>query len=179
MPSVVVDQWNGARQAVEHLIDLGHTNIAEISGPLENFDASIRHSSWRRCLELNSLEPGLSVAGDFEVRSGYLGAKELLAKQRPFTALFVGNDRMALGAIRALREAGLRVPEDVSVVGFDDIPEAAFFEPPLTTVRQDFEVLGKESVEYLVSLIEDDHTAVQQRVLYPELVIRQSTACLR
>jgi DNA-binding LacI/PurR family transcriptional regulator len=175
MPSVVFDQWNGARQIVEHLVELGHRDIAEISGPLETADGSIRHSSWRRCLELSNLDTGLSVAGDFEVCSGYLGVQDLLARGRPFTALVAGNDRMALGAIRALREAGLRVPEDVSVVGFDDMPEAAYFDPPLTTVRQDFGVLGRESVEYLVALIEDAHIAVQQRVLYPELVIRQST----
>jgi DNA-binding LacI/PurR family transcriptional regulator len=121
------------------------------------------------------LGTGLSVAGDFEVCSGYRGAQQLLAKSRTFTALVAGNDRMALGAIRALREAGLRVPEDVSVVGFGDIPEAAFFDPPLTTVRQDFNVLGHESIEYLVASIEGVHIAVQQRVLYPELVVRQST----
>jgi LacI family transcriptional regulator len=174
MPSVVFDQWNGARQVVEYLVELGHTEIAEISGPLETAIGSIRHSSWRRCLELSNLDTGLSVAGDFEVCSGYTGAKQLLAKSRSFTGLVVGNDRMALGAIRALREAGLRVPEDVSVVGFDDIPEAAYFDPPLTTVRQDFDILGRESIEYLVALIEDANIAVQQRVLYPELVIRQS-----
>lgn len=175
MPSVVFDQWNGARQIVEHLIELGHTEIAEISGPLESADGSMRHSSWRRCLEVHNLDTGLSVAGDFDVCSGYVGAKQLLGKSRSFTALVAGNDRMALGAIRAVREAGLRVPEDVSVVGFDDVPEAAFYNPPLTTVRQDFDVLGRESIEYLVALIEDSQIAVQQRVLYPELVIRQST----
>jgi LacI family transcriptional regulator len=175
MPSVVFDQWNGARQIVEHLIELGHTEIAEISGPLETADGSVRHGSWRRCLELNGLDTGLSVAGDFEVCSGYARTKQLLATGRRFTALVTGNDRMALGAIRALREAGLRVPDDVSVVGYDDISEAAFFDPPLTTVRQDFDVLGRESIEYLVALIEETHIAVQQRVLYPELVIRQST----
>lgn len=94
--------------------------------------------------------------------------------QQPFTAILSGNDLMALGAIRALREAGLRVPEDVSIVGFDDIAEAAYFDPPLTTVRQDFDVLGKASVDYLAALIEHQEIAVQQRVLYPELIVRKS-----
>jgi DNA-binding LacI/PurR family transcriptional regulator len=85
-----------------------------------------------------------------------------------------GNDLMALGAMRALREAGLRVPEDVSIVGFDDIDEAAYFDPPLTTIRQDFDILGRESVEYLVSLIENPKMSVHQRVFHPELVVRGS-----
>ena len=163
------------------MIGLGHRRIAEISGPLDNYDAGVRHSSVQRCLELNGLEVGPKLAGDFEVCSGYGGVRELLSSGWDFSALVMGNDHMALGALRALREAGLRVPEDVSVVGFDDIPEAAYFDPPLTTVRQDFDVLARESVEYLVSLIEASRASgswrgsVQQRVFYPELMIRQST----
>jgi LacI family transcriptional regulator len=91
-----------------------------------------------------------------------------------FTALVVGNDQMALGAIRALREHSLRVPEDVSVVGFDDIPEAAYFEPPLTTVQQNFAALGEQSVQYLVDLIDHPETPLHQRVLYPMLIERKS-----
>jgi len=175
MPSVVFDQWNGARLAVNHLIDLGHREIAEISGPLDHFDAAMRHRAWEVFLGNNGLEPALTAAGDFAVRSGYVCAKQILAQKRPFTALFVGNDTMALGALRALHEAGLRVPQDVSVVGFDDIAIAAYFDPPLTTMRQDFEALGRESIEYLVSRIGNPDVTIQQRVLYPELVIRKST----
>ncbi len=174
MPSVVFDQRHGTRLAVEHLLSLGHRQIAEISGPLDNCDARARHSTWLKMAKCQGLEPGPSVAGTFDVRSGYTGAKRLLSSQQPFSAILVGNDLMALGAMHALSEAGLRVPEDVSIVGFDDIEEAAHFAPPLTTVRQHFDVLGRESVEYLVSLIEDTTTPIQQRVLYPELVIRQS-----
>jgi len=174
MPSVVFDQWQGARQAVDHLIELGHAHIAEISGPLENFDARVRHQVWETLLARRGLEPGISVEGDFEVCSGYQGAKRLLDSREPFTAIVAGNDLMALGAMRALREAGLRIPEDVSIVGFDDIDEAAYFDPPLTTVRQDFDILGRESVEYLVSLIEDSDMSIHQRVFHPELVIRDS-----
>jgi LacI family transcriptional regulator len=179
MPSVVFDQWNGARQAAEHLVDLGHRHIAEISGPSENFDAEMRHTAWLRVLENHDLTLGPRAVGDFQVCSGYKAARRLLGSGEDFTALLVANDLMALGAIRALREAGLRVPEDVSVVGFDDIEEAAYFDPPLTTIRQDFEILGQESVEYLVALIEQESIPVQQRVLYPELVVRQSTAPVR
>jgi DNA-binding LacI/PurR family transcriptional regulator len=175
MPSVVFDQWNGARQGIEHLLGLGHRRIAEISGPPGNFDADMRHQAWRRYLLDNGLKPGPRVVGDWEVCSGYHGAKRLLRSAEPFTAILAGNDLIALGAMRALREAGLRVPEDVSIVGFDDIEEAAYFDPPLTTVRQDFDMLGRGSVEYLVSLIEDDSIPIHQRVLYPELIVREST----
>ncbi len=174
VPSVVFDQWQGTRQALDHLIKLGHRQIAEISGPLENFDARIRHQVWETLLERRGLEPGPSVEGDFEVCSGYRGTRNLLQMERPFTSILAGNDLMALGAMRALREVGLRVPEDVSIVGFDDIDEAAYFDPPLTTVRQDFDILGRESVEYLVSLIENPNMSIHQRVFHPELVVRES-----
>jgi DNA-binding LacI/PurR family transcriptional regulator len=129
---------------------------------------------WETLLTRRGLKPDMSVEGDFEVCSGYRAAKALLERPEPFTAIFAGNDLMALGAMRALREEGLRIPEDVSIVGFDDIDEAAYFDPPLTTVRQDFDILGRESVEYLVSLIEDPDMSVHQRVFHPELVVRKS-----
>ncbi|MGC9467459.1 MAG: LacI family DNA-binding transcriptional regulator [Anaerolineae bacterium] len=174
MPSVVFDQWTGMRQVVEHLIAQGHREIAEISGPLENLDAQARHKAFEVYLGNHGLVPGPQASGDFEVGSGYTAARRFLDTGKPFTAVVVGNDLMALGAIRAFRESGLRVPEDVSVTGYDDIVEAAYFDPPLTTIRQDFELLGRESVEYLVALIEDHTIPIQQRVLYPELVVRQS-----
>ncbi|MCU0519528.1 MAG: substrate-binding domain-containing protein [Anaerolineae bacterium] len=178
MPSVVFDQRHGTRQAVEHLVALGHRLIAEISGPLDNCDAQARHETWMSMAERYGLDARLSVAGDFETCSGYGAAKRLLGLGQPFTAVLVGNDLMALGALRAFDEAGLRVPEDISVVGYDDVDVAAYLSPPLTTVRQEFDILGRESVEYLVSLIEDARTPIQQRVLYPELIVRQSTRSL-
>mgnify|MGYP006292973675 CR=1 FL=1 len=174
VPSVVFDQWQGARLAIDHLIELGHRQIAEISGPLQNFDARTRHQVWATLLKRRGLKPGPSVEGDFEICSGYRGVKRLLEMPQSFTAIVAGNDLMALGAMRGLREAGLSVPEDVSIIGFDDIDEAAYWDPPLTTVRQDFNVLGRESVEYLVSLIENPEMSVHQRVFHPELVVRES-----
>ncbi len=179
MPSVVFDQRYGMRLAVEHLVALGHRRIAEISGPLDNCDARARHDTWiRMAADMAGrceFDPSLSVAGDFEVGSGYSAAQQLLATGRSFSAVLVGNDLMALGAMRAFDEAGLSIPEDVSIVGYDDVAFSAYLSPPLTTVRQEFDTLGRESVEYLVSLIEDRRTPIQQRVLYPELIVRQST----
>ena len=177
-PSVVFDQRHGCELAVQHLLDLGHKRIAEITGRSQHIDAQLRHDTMEAMLRKRGLPMGPRAMGDFEVPSGYAAAKELLDGGEPFTALFVANDRMALGALRALHERGIRVPEDVSVVGFDDMGEAAYLTPPLTTVRQDLQVLAHQSIEYLVSMIANPTMPVQQRVLYPELIVRGSTAPL-
>ncbi len=175
IPSVVIDQRHGSRLATQYLVNLGHVHIAEIHGPLNWFGGLARHESWRETLLCAGLEPGPTAGGDWTVHGGYRAAQALLEQQTSFTALVVANDQMALGAIRALRENGHSVPDDISVIGFDDIVEAAYFEPPLTTVRQNFAALGEQSVEYLVSLINNPNTPLHQRVLYTELVERQST----
>lgn len=174
-PSVVIDQHYGEQLITKHLIDLGHRHICEISGPLDWYGAAARHQSWQSTLEAAGLEPGMSMAGDWTAAGGYAAAVQLLDAGAQFTALVVGNDQMAFGAVRALRDRNLRIPEDVSIVGFDDIPEAAYFEPPLTTVRQRFDALGRQSADYLISLIERPSTPLHQRVLYPQLVVRHST----
>lgn len=174
-PSVVIDQRAGYRLATEHLISLGHQQIAHISGPLNWFGARARLSAWRAIMEANGYDASLTVEGDWTPAGGYRATMQLIESGQPFTALAVGNDHMAMGALHALRQRGIRVPDDVSVVGFDDIPEAAYFAPPLTTVRQDFGALGKQSVEYLVSLINKPETAPHQRVLMPQLIVREST----
>ena len=179
LPSVVFDQRHGCELAIQHLLDLGHRQIVEITGRPQHIDAQLRHETVRAMLKAHGLSLGASVEGDFEVPGGYAAAKKLLDSGEPFTALFVANDRMALGALRALHERGIRVPEDVSVVGFDDMGEAAYFTPPLTTVRQDLQVLAQQSIEYLVSMIGNPSMLVQQRVLYPELIVRESTAPLK
>lgn len=174
VPSVVINQRHGSRIITQYLIDLNHRRIAEIHGPLNWFGARARHESWMETLVTAGLEADCFAGGDWTVRDGYQAARRLLERQATFTALVAANDQMALGAIRALREHRLAVPGDVSVVGFDDIPEAAYFDPPLTTVRQDFAALGEQSVEYLIAQIDDPNTPMHQRVLYPELIERQS-----
>jgi LacI family transcriptional regulator len=178
LPSVMYDQLQGARLAMEHLISLGHRQIAEISGPLMNHDGADRHEGYLAVLRENSLGTGLSIEGDFSIEGGYQAMKQLLASGEQFSAVFIGNDSMAMGAHSALREEGLRVPEDISIVSFDDIPEAAHFVPKLTTVRQDFPLLGRLTIEYLISLIETEDTANYQRVLQPQLIVRESTCAI-
>lgn len=173
--SVVIEQAYGSRLATEHLIELGHCKIAEISGPLNWHDALIRHQSWIETMQSHGLTCQMSVEGNWTAKSGYEGIQILLKGKAEFTAVVVANDQMALGAIAALNEVGLQVPEDISIVGFDDVPEANYFLPALTTIRQDFSALGEQCVEYLLSLMQNPKTQIHQCVLYPELIIRHST----
>ena len=175
LPSVVIDQRSGGMLATQHLLTLGHHEIAEIRGPRDWSAAGHRHEGLLAVLKEAGLTPTMSVEGDWTAASGYAAARRLLDARARFSGLFASNDQMALGAMRALREQGLGIPEDVSVVGFDDLPESAYFEPPLTTVHQDFTSLGRESAAYLNDLIDGRPTPLMQHVLAPELVVRRST----
>jgi DNA-binding LacI/PurR family transcriptional regulator len=178
IPSVVLDQQYGSQLATRHLIDLGHRHIAEISGPRDNVDSKARHEGWLAALVECGLNPGPSVPGRFTIEGGYAAAEDLLDSCQPFTAIVAANDEMALGAIRAMHDRGLRVPEDISIVGFDDIHFAAYTTPPLTTVRQDFRLMAKHTVDYIIELIEKPNTPLEQRVIVPQIVVRQSTRAL-
>jgi DNA-binding LacI/PurR family transcriptional regulator len=178
IPSVVLDQQYGSQLATRHLIDLGHRNIAEISGPRDNVDSKARHQGWLAALADCSLKPGPSAPGRFTVEGGYAAAEALLDGKRPFTAIVSANDEMALGAIRGLHEHGLHVPEDISIVGFDDVHFAAYTMPPLTTVRQDFRLMAKHTIDYIIELIEKPQSPLEQRVIVPQLIIRESTRAL-
>lgn len=178
VPSVVIHQHYGAQLATQHLIDMGHRAICEVTGPMQWTGARQRHEGWLATLRRAGITPGTSVEGDWTAAGGFQAVQGLLRGGARFTGLFAGNDQMALGAMRALREAGLAVPDDVSIVGFDDIPEAAYFEPPLTTVRQDFTALGQQAVELLLDRMAAPEAPAHQRVLYPELVERASVVRL-
>ncbi|WP_414715138.1 LacI family DNA-binding transcriptional regulator [Stackebrandtia sp.] len=173
-PSVAVDQVAGARLAVEHLLSLGHKTVWHISGPGDWLEARDRVSGWRQCLEEVGAAVPPAIGGDWSARSGY-AAGGILAGQAGATAVFAANDQMALGLMRALHERGVRVPEDVSIVGFDDIPEAEFLSPPLTTVRQDFDEVGRRGIATLLRLLEDDEPSTDPPIA-PTLEVRHSTA---
>jgi DNA-binding LacI/PurR family transcriptional regulator len=178
-PSVVVDQYYGSQLAVQHLLDLGHRQIAEISGPLNFHEAHTRHTAFLDTLQACGLAPADSIeATEWMPQDGYLAANRLLDRGARFSGLIISNDYLALGTMLALSERGLRVPDDISIVGFDDTPESAYYLPPLTTVRQDYEALGYQSIQYLVELINHQETPVHQRVLMPQLVVRQSTRAI-
>jgi DNA-binding LacI/PurR family transcriptional regulator len=180
LPSVFMDQEHGTRQAIQHLLQLGHTQICEIAGPMQiqAASASIRHDACQAALKQAGLQLVYSIQGDWSVDSGYHAARQLLAMGSEFTAIFAANDEMALGAICALREHGLSVPADVSVVGFDDIPVSAYVAPSLTTIRHSSADLGSEAIKYLVKLIGNPKSKPEQHVILPELVQRASTAPL-
>lgn len=170
----MVDQKRGAELAVGHLIEQGHRRIGHIAGPQDWIDGVARAEGWSAALRSAGLDDSLVVEGDWSAGSGYeIGRK--LAAERTATALFVGNDQMSLGLLRAFNEAGVRVPEDVSVVGFDDQPESGYFTPPLTTVRQDFEELGRRCMDLMLNAIANGDT-VSTTVVEPELVVRRSTS---
>lgn len=169
--AVAIDQAHGARLAVEHLLALGHATVHHVAGPGDWADARARRTAWRSTLRRHGREVPPVVTGDWSAASGHRAGRTLAADQ-DVTAVFVANDQMALGVLRALQEAGRSVPGEVSVVGFDDIAEAAYFLPPLTTVRQDFDELGRRCVEQLTGLIDGGDPAPV--AVLPELVVRAS-----
>jgi len=175
VPLVAVDQFAGAVNATQLLLDLGHETVWHVSGPREFLEAQQRVDGWRATLEAAGAHVPPVLVGDWSPASGYRVGLQL-AGDLEVTAIFVANDQMALGVLRALHERGREIPREVSIVGFDDIPEAQYFTPPLTTVRQDFGEMGRSSLRLLLELIQDTGQQPQRVTIAPELVVRRSTA---
>src|SRR5688572_4450993 len=176
--SLTIQNCRGAREMVAHLVSLGHSRIAIIKGSARNYDAAERLRGYRIALREAGIAPDKSLerAGNFTEAGGYAAAMELVAiKARP-TAIFAANDSMAIGALSALRESGIQVPEDIAVAGFDDIPLARYMDPPLSSVRVPICDLGARAVEILLHGIthKNDHKRKRERV-QTQLVIRRST----
>ncbi|MBB5803932.1 DNA-binding LacI/PurR family transcriptional regulator [Saccharothrix ecbatanensis] len=172
---VDTDQIDGARQAVRHLLDLGHRTVWHVAGPEESFAAERRATAWRTELEkARRPVPPLS-RGDWSAESGYR-AGLVLAEEPDCTAVFAANDQMALGLLRAFHEKGKVVPRDISVVGFDDIPDSGSFVPPLTTVHQDFTEVGRRCVERVVRQVRSEPVEPGTTLVPTRLVLRDSTA---
>lgn len=174
---VDADQAQGARQATEHLLQLGHDTVWHISGPDGSFSAERREAAWRQTLQENGRGVPKVFRGDWTTDVGYQLGQQI-ARRAEITAVFVSNDQMALGLLRACHEIGRVVPETLSVVGFDDMPESGSFWPPLTTVHQDFAQVGRRSVQYLLAALSGDHTVHEVKVP-TRLVVRASTAVPR
>lgn len=172
--SAGIDQEAGALLAVEHLLDLGHRRVAHISGPRDWIEASQRREGWREAHARRGILPGPELDGDWSPDSGYSAGLKI-AEDREVTAVFAGNDQMALGLLMALHERGRGVPEEVSVVGFDDQPEAAFFWPGLTTVAQDFDELGRRALAMALAGVRGD-TDSSIDLITPRLCVRRTTA---
>ncbi|CAM3657704.1 LacI family DNA-binding transcriptional regulator [Nocardioides zeicaulis] len=172
-----IDQELGAELAVGHLLDLGHRHVAHLAGPSDWVEAEQRRAGWRRAHELRGLLPGPELQGDWSPESGHRAGLRV-ADDPHVTAVFAGNDPMALGLLNALHARGRRVPDDVSVVGFDDVPEAAYYWPALTTVSQDFAALGRGALTLALAAVRGDHEATLDPVV-PTLTVRASTAAPR
>ncbi|MFB2597190.1 LacI family DNA-binding transcriptional regulator [Herbiconiux sp. P17] len=166
--ALALDQVEGARIATAHLAELGHRRIGHLAGPTDWIDATSRLAGFVAELEARRLPTGLVAQGDWSAASGYRAAQELI--ERGATAIFSSNDQMALGILHAASDGGLSVPQQLSVVGFDDTPEAAHYLPPLTTVRQDFAESGRRCVALLLGEHEPPPSVL------PALVPRASTA---
>jgi DNA-binding LacI/PurR family transcriptional regulator len=177
IPVATVDQRAGAAAATRHLLNLGHKTVWHLAGPSEWKEAEERIEGWRSALEDGDAPIPPLLRGDWTPRSGWELGKNLLEIPE-LSAVFVANDQMALGLLRRLREAGREVPRDLSVVGFDDIPEAAYFAPPLTTIRQDFAELGRRCLRILLGRIEGEPVP-KGVVVAAELVVRDSTGQYR
>ncbi|MFD2092670.1 LacI family DNA-binding transcriptional regulator [Blastococcus deserti] len=175
-PAVGVDQETGARLATRHLLELGHATVHHVAGPADSKEARVRIEGWRSELEAAGAPVPEPLRGDWTPSSGYAAGRELAARRRAgqdVTAVFLANDQMALGLLSALHQEGIEVPADVSVVGFDDLPESPYFTPPLTTVRQDFAELGRRGVALVLARLRGEE-------LHPDavpapLLVRSST----
>lgn len=179
VPTVGIDQQTGGALATRYLLELGHRTVHHVAGPQDWLDGVGRMRGWREALELAGAPVPEPIVGDWNSHSGYLAGRQLAADPG-VTAVFCANDHMALGLLRAFHEAGRQVPGDVSVVGFDDIPETSYFMPPLTTVRQDFGELGRLSLQLLVDrLSADGSDSPGHLVVAPELIVRDSARELR
>lgn len=177
--SVDVDDFRGAQQATRHLIELGHTRIAFISGPTDHPDAAERLRGYRQAHADAGLAlvPELVVPADFMETGGMLAIQQLLESRQNFTAVFAANDQMAYGARLALYRRNLRVPDDISLVGYDDLPNSTYLMPPLTTVRQPVYEIGRLAAQAMLKLIAGEAAEIAAPPL--ELVIRESTRRVR
>lgn len=180
---VAIDNYSGGRIATEHLINLGRKNIGHISGPLDWWEASQRKQGWEEALSDAGLQHNelMWVEGNWSSKSGKLAIQELLNKYQKMDAIFVGNDQMALSVLQTASENGRKVPDDLAVIGFDGIPESEFYSPPLSTIFQNHNELGRTAVQELARWIDEkirDDTGIlpSQISIKPELIARQSTS---
>ncbi|GAA1659143.1 LacI family DNA-binding transcriptional regulator [Saccharothrix algeriensis] len=177
-PTIGATNWAGSLRATEHLIGLGHRRIGFIAGPPQLMCSRARLDGYRTALETAGLsfDDDLVFQGDFYHESGFTGGSRLLQLPEPPTAIFASSDQMALGVYEAVRRAGLRVPDDVSVVGFDDLPEVRWSSPPLTTIRQPLAEMGMVAARTVLRLAQREKIESPRIELATELVVRDSTA---
>lgn len=175
-PTVSIDQFDGAVKATRHLVSLGHRELLHIGGPPGWSDARLRREGFESVVEQERLPARPTYEGDWSASSGFQALNRALDDGLTFSGVFSANDQMALGVLSALKARGYRVPHDISLVGFDDTPEAPHYDPPLTTIRQNFALLGRKSLEELMRLIRTPGGRERHFVFDSQLVIRSTTA---
>jgi DNA-binding LacI/PurR family transcriptional regulator len=182
IPVVSIDNYTGGRMAVSHLLEQGYRNIGHISGPLDWWEARQRMTAWKDALKDAYLEvkDNQWAEGNWSSASGAQAVEKLFEQYPEMDSIFVANDQMALGIMKVITEKGLRIPDDIGIVGFDNIPESAFFFPSLTTVHQDQDIVAKLAVEEMIKIIESgwqglDPVNPKSIMLPPTLVVRQSS----
>jgi LacI family transcriptional regulator len=175
-PTVGVDNWHGAYAATTYLIGLGHRRIGFISGRTDTSSAADRLAAYKATLHEAGIpfDPDLVQPGEFNQQRGYLAANSLLDLTQPPTAIFAANDQSAFGVYEAVRSRGLRIPQDISVVGFDDAPQAIHMHPALTTVRQPLMAVGRSAARLLLKYVETSNRPLERVVLPTQLIIRES-----
>ncbi|MDP2488099.1 LacI family DNA-binding transcriptional regulator [Vibrio splendidus] len=169
------DHAEGAKLAAQHLLESGRTDFLLITGPNESSASEIRHQSWLAALSVAESKVQYQYQGNWQAESGYLGVREAVAKQAVFDAVLVASDQMALGVLRALQELQIPVPDKVAVVGFDGIEDSAFFNPPLTTIKQDFTTIGRQAVVLAEKLNANSQDALLQHHIETALLPRESS----
>lgn len=174
--SVTIDDFEGAKKATNHLIYSGHTKIAHLSGPDGWLESEVRVKGFLEACRKYGLETPLVFGGSWEAESGYNLAAQVA--ESGVTGVFCANDQSAIGLMRGLHELDVAVPGDVSVIGYDDMPESKYLNPPLTTIRPDFQQLGKRLMKMLVEELNGE-VSVRKELIEPELIIRESVKLLR
>lgn len=176
--SVALDDEKVAYEATRHLISLGHTNIAMITGPMEEDCSQDRTAGYQRALQEAgiSFDETMVIEGDWSATSGQSALQSFVEQGRVPSAVFAQNDRMAMGVLRAARDANLRIPSQLAVIGVDDMPLSSYFDPPLTTMRQDMPLIGQKATRMLLDIIQNKNTTIREVKLPAQLVVRQSTS---
>ena len=176
--SIALDDEKVAYEATQHLIALGHTNIAMITGPMEEDCSQDRTAGYQRALQEAGVpfDETMVIEGDWSATSGQSALQSFVEDGRIPTAVFAQNDRMAMGVLRAARDANLRIPSQLAVIGVDDMPLSSYFDPPLTTMRQDMPLIGQKATRMLLDIIQNKNTTIREVKLPAQLVVRQSTS---
>ena len=178
MNSVALDDVSVGFDATQHLLKLGHTNVGMVTGPLVEDCAQDRCQGFNKAFEANNLspKPELTIEGDWSAKSGYDALMAFAESGNMPSAIVAQNDLMAVGMLRAARDMGIAIPDQLSIIGIDDIPMAAYSAPPLTTIKQDFLMIGQEAAKLLIRAVEEPDAPLQHLVLPAEMVTRRSTA---